>query len=188
MKKSLGAKALLYPTPVLVVGTYDSGGRPNVMTAAWGGICSSDPPCVAVALRKATHTYGNIAESGVFTVSIPSEDHVQEVDYFGIATGRSEDKFAATGLTEVRGDRVDAPYVDEFPVVLECRLRNTVEIGLHTLFVGEILDVKAEEAVLSGTGFPDMKKVSPLVFDPGVRGYYGVGEYRGKAFHIGRLR
>jgi len=52
MKKSIGAKTLVYPTPVFVVGTYDKDGKPNVMTAAWGGICCSNPPCVAVSLRK----------------------------------------------------------------------------------------------------------------------------------------
>src|SRR5208283_3526259 len=52
MKASLGAKTLVYPTPVFVVGTYDKDGKPNVMTASWGGICYSQPPCVAVSLRK----------------------------------------------------------------------------------------------------------------------------------------
>src|SRR5690349_872545 len=48
MRESLGAKTLIYPAPVLVVGTFDGAGRPNVMTASWGGICCSQPPCVAV--------------------------------------------------------------------------------------------------------------------------------------------
>jgi hypothetical protein len=44
MKKSMGAKTVVYPTPVFVVGTYDGQGKANVMTAAWGGICCSRPP------------------------------------------------------------------------------------------------------------------------------------------------
>ena len=76
MKKSLGAKTLVYPTPVFVVGTYDANGKPNVMTASWGGICCSQPPCVAVSLRKATATYGNIVARKAFTISIPSETYV----------------------------------------------------------------------------------------------------------------
>ncbi len=54
MKKSLGAKTIVYPSPVFLVGTYDDSGNPNLMAAAWGGICCSVPPCVAVSLRKAT--------------------------------------------------------------------------------------------------------------------------------------
>ena len=154
MKKSLGAKTIVYPTPVLVVGTYDKDGKPNVMTVAWGGICCSVPPCIAVSLRKATYSYGNIVSRKAFTVSVPSERHVKEADYFGIASGRAEDKFAATGLTPVRSDLVNAPYVQEFPLVLECRLAHTFELGLHTQFVGEILDVKIDETCSTRPAFP----------------------------------
>jgi flavin reductase (DIM6/NTAB) family NADH-FMN oxidoreductase RutF len=185
-KKSLGAKTLLYPTPVMVVGSYDTKGNPNVMTAAWGGICCSDPPCMAVSLRKATLTYGNIMKRNAFTISIPSASFVQAADYFGLASGRDENKFSHTGLTAERSTLVDAPYVKEFPLVLECRVRHVLEIGLHTQFVGEILDVKADEEVLGDRGLPDPLLIRPLVFDPGVRDYYELGAYRGKAFYVGR--
>jgi flavin reductase (DIM6/NTAB) family NADH-FMN oxidoreductase RutF len=188
MKKSLGAKTIVYPTPVLVVGTYDKLGKPNVMTVAWGGICCSVPPCIAVSLRKATYSYDNIVSRKAFTVSVPSERHVKEADYFGIASGRTEDKLAATGLTPVRSELVDAPYVEEFPLVLECRLVHTIELGLHTQFVGEILDVKADEEVLTVTGAPDLEKLLPIVFAPEIRTYHGLGRYLGKAFSIGKTR
>jgi flavin reductase (DIM6/NTAB) family NADH-FMN oxidoreductase RutF len=186
VKKSLGAKTLLYPAPVLVVGSYDSNGNPNVMTAAWGGICCSDPPCIAISLRKATLTYGNIMGRNGFTVSIPSANYVQEADYFGLVSGREVNKFSQTGLTAEHSTLVDAPYVKEFPVVLECHVRHVLEIGLHTLFVGEILDTKADEEVLGDRGLPDPLLIRPLVFDPGVRDYYELGAYRGKAFSVGR--
>jgi flavin reductase (DIM6/NTAB) family NADH-FMN oxidoreductase RutF len=185
MKKSLGAKTLLYPTPVLVVGSYDKAGKPNAMTAAWGGICCSKPPCVAISLRKATATHGNIVARQAFTISIPSEKHVNQADYLGLASGRSVDKFAVAKLTPVKSDLVDAPYVQEFSLVLECRLVQTIELGLHTQFVGEVLDVKAEEAVLDG-GLVAIKKMNPLVFTPDTQSYYGIGEFVGKAFSVGK--
>src|SRR3972149_5922273 len=154
MKQSIGAKTIIYPTPTWVVGTYDKDGKPNVATVAWGGICCSQPPCVAISLRKATYSYGNIVERKAFTVGIPSETHVKEADYFGIASGRDVDKLSAAGLTPVGSELVDAPYVAEFPLVLECRLLHTLEIGLHTQFVGEILDVKADQEVLGENGRP----------------------------------
>ncbi|HTL59622.1 MAG TPA: flavin reductase family protein [Candidatus Limnocylindrales bacterium] len=142
MKESLGAKTLIYPAPVLVVGTYDRTGKPNVMTASWGGICCSQPPCVAVSLRQATYTYGNILERKAFTISIPSEQHVKEVDYFGLFSGRDVDKFAASKFTAVRSTLVDAPYVQEFALVVECKLAQVIALGLHTQFVGEVVDVR----------------------------------------------
>ena len=65
LKTSMGAKTLIYPTPVLVVGTYDAEGEPNVMTAAWGGVACSNPPCVSVSLRAATASHGNIMERSI---------------------------------------------------------------------------------------------------------------------------
>lgn len=186
MKKSLGAKTLLFPTPVLMVGTYDANGKPNLMNAAWGGICCSQPPCVAVSLRKATYSWAGIVERRAFTVGIAGEDRMIEADYVGIASGRDEDKFVATGLTPLRSDLVDAPYADEFPVVLECRLLHTVEIGLHTQFIGEIIDVKADLNVLAQDGLPDILKIKPLIYDTSHKGYHGVGPVLGKAFTVGK--
>jgi len=185
MKKSLGAKTLVYPAPVFVVGTYDSQGKHNVMTASWGGICCSRPPCVAVSLRKATYTHGNIVERKAFTVSVPSEAHIAAADHFGLVSGRDEDKFAATKLTPVRSDLVDAPYVKEFPMIIECRLAHTIELGSHTQFVGEVMDVKVDEAALASDGTVDIKKVRPLVFTPDTQAYYGIGTLIAKAFSVG---
>ena len=186
MKKSVGPKPILYPTPSVVIGTYDKEGEANVMTAAWAGICCSDPPCIGVSLREATYTYGNIMDRKAFTVSIGSESFVKEIDYFGIASGKKTDKFAATGLSPVRSNLVDAPYVAEFPIVLECVLVQTVELGLHTQFIGRIVDVRAEESVLNPKGKLDPEKVRPLVFFPDFRQYYGIGPALGRAFSIGK--
>ena len=186
MKKSVGARSLLFPTPVLMVGTYDKPGKPNLMNAAWGGICCSQPPCVAVSLRKATHTYAAIVERKAFTVGIACESRIVEADYVGITSGRDVDKFAVSGLTPVRSELVDAPYAAEFPIVLECRLLHVVEIGMHTQFIGEIIDVKADTDVFGEDGHIDIMKVKPLIFDTSHKGYHGVGPLLGQAFFIGK--
>ncbi len=188
MKKSLGAKTLVYPTPVFVVGTYDSKGKPNVMTASWSGLCCSQPPCIAVSLRKATSSYGNIVARQAFTISVPSEDQAQQADYCGLVSGKNVDKFAEAKLTPVRSELVDAPYVQEFPMVLECKLVHTFELGLHTQFVGQIMDVKVEESAVASSGLADIQKVRPLVFTPDTQSYYGIGRFIGRAFSIGQHR
>ncbi|MGZ7169397.1 MAG: flavin reductase family protein [Halobacteriota archaeon] len=185
MKKSIGAQHTGFPAPVFVVGTYDLEGKSNVMTAAWGGICCSAPPCVAVSLREATYTYRNILERKAFTISIPSEKYVKEADYFGIASGKHVDKFSATGLTPAKSEIVDAPYVIEFPFVLECQLLRSVEIGLHTQFIGELKDVKVDEDLIKD-GDPLIEKIAPLIFALDNRSYYRVGKYVAKAFSIGK--
>lgn len=183
MKKSIGARTLPLPAPVWVVGTYDGEGRPNVMTASWAGICCSQPPCVGVSLRKATYTYGNIVARQAYTISVPSERHVKTADYVGLVSGRDEDKFAKAGLTVVASDLVDAPYVEEFPVVMECRVRHTIEIGLHTQFIGEVVDIKVEEAMLKPDGSPDSGNLGVFVL---LDGYRRMGDYLAKPFSVGK--
>jgi flavin reductase (DIM6/NTAB) family NADH-FMN oxidoreductase RutF len=188
MKTSLGAKTIVLTNPVWVVGTYNQKGKPNVMTAAWGGICCSQPPCIYVSLRKATSTYSNIIARKSFTVSIPSEIYVKETDYFGIASGKTVDKFSVTGLTPVKSDLVDAPYVKEFPLIIECKVNQVVEIGLHTEFIGEIVDVKADSSVLNEENLPIIEKVKPIIWNAANMAYHKVGKRVGQAFSIGKER
>jgi len=184
--KSLGAKTLAQPCPVWVIGSYDAAGRPNVMTASWAAICCSQPPMVTVSLRKATHSYGNIMGSKAFTVNIPSEKYAAAAAYFGSVSGRDVDKFAASGLTAVKSDLVNAPYVKEFPLVLECKLVKTEELGLHTMFIGEIIDVKAAASILNSSGTPDVTKLKPFFFAPGNADFFGIGASIGSMDALGK--
>jgi len=188
MKVSLGRKTLILPSPTWVVATYDENGTANAMTAAWGGICCSKPPSVCVSLREATYTYGAIVAREAFTVNVPSADQVRIADYLGIASGRDADKFAVAKLTAVRAEHVDAPRIDEFPLCLECALTQTVKIGLHTLFVGEIRDVLAEDSILNEQGHPSIEKLGPPIYSAGEAAYYGIGAFLGAAFEIGKER
>ena len=188
MKKSIGPRAIIQPNPVLIIGSYDQNGRPNIMAVAWGGICCSKPPCAAISLRQATYTYGNIQHNNAFTINIPSASFAKEADYVGIYSGKNEDKYKALGLTPVKSDVVNAPYVKEFPVVLECEVLKVVEIGLHTQFIGEIKDIKADESILDENGLPDITKVKPFIYDAAGPGYYALGDFLGKPYSVGRKK
>jgi len=186
-KRSLGALPLLYPLPVFLVAIYDVDGKPNAMTAAWGGICSSDPLSLTVSVRPERWTHDALLARKAFTVCIAPENMAVAADYVGIASGRRYDKFPIAGFTPVRAEKVNAPYIAECPVVLECSLAQTVRLVVHTMMIGTILDVKADEDCLDASGeFPDIFKVSPLIFDSGSRCYYSVGRLVGPAFSIGK--
>jgi flavin reductase (DIM6/NTAB) family NADH-FMN oxidoreductase RutF len=186
LKESLGAKAIACPSPVWCIGSYDKNDMPNVMTASWAGICCSSPPAVSVSIRKATYTYQSILDSKAFTVNIPSKDYAKEVDYIGIASGRDTDKFRMTGLTPVNSSKVHAPYVEQFPLILECTLIHHHEIGLHTQFVGEIVNVMADSDVISEDGKAAMEAIQPILFSATSRTYYEIGPFIGRAFTIGK--
>jgi len=187
MRLSLPAQTILLPSPVLIIGTYGSDGRPNIMTAAWGGIASSKPPCVSVSLREATLTYHNIKQTEAFTVNIPSEKHFQEADFVGLASGRECDKFKETRLTPEKSKLVNAPIVKEFPYALECKLVRRVDLGTHTMFIGEIVGMVANSEALSPNQLPDIEKVRPMLWGSfGSMAYYGIGDRLGGAFSVGK--
>jgi flavin reductase (DIM6/NTAB) family NADH-FMN oxidoreductase RutF len=186
MKLFLSPQTILLPCPVLIIGTYGADGRPNIMNAAWGGVASGKPPCVSVSLREATLTYHNIKQTEAFTVNIPSEKYLKEADFVGMVSGRECDKFKETRLTPERSKLVNAPIVDEFPYALECKLVRQVDLGLHTMFIGEIVGMVAESEILSPKKLPDIEKVRPMLFGSfGSMAYYGVGERLGGAFSVG---
>ncbi|MDR3265911.1 MAG: flavin reductase family protein [Synergistaceae bacterium] len=171
MKKNLGPKLGIYPTPVVVVGTFDGTGKPNLVTLAWTGICCSEPPMVQISVRKSRHTHAAIVERKVFSVNIPSMKYVVETDYCGIVSGKDVNKFEVAKLTPVRGELTDAPLILEFPVSMECRLVHTLELGSHDMFVGEIVATWVEADIASETKV-DAQKIDPLAFMLN-------GEYRG---------
>ncbi len=181
MKKSTGPDTYLFPLPAVVVSTYDREGKPNMMTASWTGVVNSSPPMVSVSFRKATYSYNAIFETGAFTISIPSRKHMVEMDYVGTTSGKKENKFETTGLTPVKSDLVNAPYVKEFPLVLECKLVKHDNLGLHTMFIAEVVDIKIDEDCLLSTGKPDISAIDPIAYAHGEREYYTVGKYIGKA-------
>ena len=151
MKRFLGVKTLAMPSPVSAVGNYAAAGTPNLMAVARGATCCSKPPAVSVSLRKATYKHAWVVRRRAFTVNIPSVVCAGAADLVGAFSGLGDgDSCAAAGLTAVPSDLVDAPHVREFPLNPECRLVDSLQLGRHMLFVGEIVDVKADEEVLGG--------------------------------------
>ena len=187
MKLLLPAKTILLPSPVLIIGTYSSDGKPNIMNAAWGGIACSKPPCISVSLREATLSFHNIKQTKAFTVYIPSDKYLKEADFVGLVSGREFDKFKETGLTPEKSKLVNAPIVKEFPYALECNLVKEVDLGLHTMFIGEIVGMVADSEVLNSNQLPDIEKVRPMLFGSfGSMAYYKVGDKLGDAFSVGK--
>lgn len=184
MKKDLGVKPYLFPMPVLMIATYGDDGTVDVMNMAWGGICAEN--MVSLNIDTDHKTAKNIKKRGAFTLSIADVPHIQAADFFGIASGnKMEDKFARSGLTAVKSEKVDAPVVQEFPLTLECKVvEDKMEVyGHHVL--GKIVGVLADESVLDETGKVDASKLNAFVFDQFRSGYYAIGEKVGQAWHTG---
>jgi len=182
MRENFGAKAMLYPMPVLIIGSYDENGVPNAMNAAWGGI--SEEKEISICISEDHKTTKNILKTGAFTVSVADAENVVAADYVGIVSGNKvPDKIEKVGWTAVKSGFVNAPLFEQLPYALECRLKSYDEECCR--LVGEIVNVSAEQRILTG-GKVDLTKFRPITYDPSNHEYVTLGEKVGEAFSDGR--
>lgn len=171
MKRDFGVKTWLLPMPVLMVGSYDEDGVPNVMTAAWGGTGSDD--LLTVCIDSGHKTWANIEKRKAFTVAVGVESQVKACDALGCVSGNKvSDKVARVGWHTDKSAHVDAPVVRELPLVFECDLVSMDESTC--LVVGRVVNVAAEESVLTD-GKPDSGKIMPIAYDPLAHTYRSMG-------------
>lgn len=183
MLKDLGVKPYVFPMPVLMIATYGDDNKVDVMNMAWGGIC--DENMVALNISESHKTSQNIKERGAFTLSIADIPHIAEADYFGIASGNDTDnKFEKTGMHAVKSSRVDAPVITDFPLTLECKVKECQHTETGFKVVGEIVNVLADEKVLEN-GNVNPVKLNAFVFDQFQNGYYSIGEKIAQAWDVG---
>lgn len=183
MRKNLGAKAILYPMPVLIIGSYDENGVPNAMNAAWGGI--SEETEISICVSDDHKTTANILKRGAFTVSIADKENVVAADYVGIVSGdKVLNKIEKCGWTAVKSELVDAPLFEELPMALECKLISYDETSCR--LVGKIVNVCVDERILGDEGKVSLEKFSPITYDPIHHTYCVIGEVVGKAFSDGK--
>ena len=146
MRKNFGAKPVIYPQPVLIIGIYDANGVPDAMNAAWGGI--SEETEISIYLSPEHKTVENILARKAFTVSMATADQVAACDYVGIVSGNDvPDKVARAGVHAVKSELVDAPLFEELPMAVECRLISYDPESCR--MVGEIVNVCADESILT---------------------------------------
>lgn len=183
MRKNFGAKAILYPMPVLIIGTYDENGTPNAMNAAWGGI--SEETEISICVSDEHKTAENVVKSGAFTVSIADKNNVVAADYVGIVSGNSvADKITKCSWTAEKSGFVNAPLFQELPLALECKL---ISYDKDTCrLVGEIVNISADESILGTDGKISLDKFSPITYDPVGHTYRTLGQVVGRAFSDGK--
>lgn len=185
MKKDLGVLPAVFPMPVLIVASYDKDGTVQAMNAAWGMTCESDKIVLFIDADHATTKAIN--QSKAFTVSLADKAHMEAADFFGIATGnKMPDKFEKSGCHSEKSQKVNAPVIQEFPVTLECELVEITNTENVHAIVGKIVNVLADEKVLSENGKVEPLKLDALIFDQFQNGYYVATEKVGQAWNAGR--
>ena len=178
----------LAPVPAVLVGCGDRRcWRYNLLTVAWCGTVASDPPQLSISVRKERYSFAPISEMGEFTVNLPDQSMVAALDNCGVVSGRDADKFALHQLTALRGSKVAAPIVAEAPLSLECKVVHALDLGSHTMFVGEIVSVQVSSDLIDADGKFDVERAGLVAYAHGH--YFELGKCLGSfGFSVRRKR
>lgn len=169
---------MLYPLPAVMVSVADGNGRPNIFTVAWTGTVCSNPPMVSISVRPERYSYHCIEETGEFVINLTTKKLAYAADFCGVKSGREVDKFREMRLTPISGREVKAPLIAESPVCLECRVKQTIALGSHTMFVADVVSVSIDEAYLDSENRFHLDRAEPIVYSHGT--YFGLGDAIGK--------
>ena len=169
---------MLYPLPAVMVSCADKKGNSNILTVAWAGTVCTNPPMVSISVRPERHSYAFIMETGEFVINLTTEKLAWAADFCGVRSGRDTDKWKEARQTPVPGHAVKAPLIQESPVSLECRVRQTLPLGSHTMFVAEVVSVSVDEAYMDKNNRFHLDKSSPICYSHGR--YYALGKEVGK--------
>lgn len=151
-KKRVEPMNYLYPIPAVPISCTDRNGRSNIITVAWVGVACRVPPMVSVAIGLPRYSHKIIKETGVFCVNIPDEKTLRITDYCGNVSGKDVDKFKELGIIPAKADEIECYYINECPINMECKVRHSIVLGSHELFIGEVLAVHAKDGVITDDG------------------------------------
>ena len=184
-KKQFGPQPWIFPNPTVLVGT-EVDGKPNFAPYAWCGITGGDPPTLAVGVRHERYTLKGIKQNQTFSVNVPSVDLLKETDYCGMVSGLKVDKVKDCGFNVFYGTLANAPLIEQCPVNLECEVLHILNVGIHALVIGKIVQTHVTEDCLTDDQ-PDIMKIKPFVYSRGPTARYNaVGDVLGQAFDVGK--
>lgn len=135
---------IIHPKHTYLVTSISKEGKGNVCAVAWACPVSHDPPLIMIALQHRHRTTANINETGVFAINVPTFDLLKRVKIAGSESGWESDKLELIDLTFKKG-KVGCPVIEECIGWAECSVRDKYRCGDHTVYVGEVITVKADE-------------------------------------------
>lgn len=173
----LKSGTLLSPLPAVMVTVGDMENS-NIITVAWTGILSSDPPRAYISVRPSRHSHKILKEKGEFVINLTTESLAKSTDYSGIFTGAKVDKFERTGLTKEKSKVVSCPTIAESPLSLECKVFEVMESGTHDIFLADIVNVSCREDIMDEGGKICLERAGLMAYSHGE--YYALGKRLGK--------
>lgn len=174
-KEDFKPGTMIYPLPAVLVGCGNTPENYNLITIAWTGILCTNPPMCYISVRPERHSYSLIQQTKEFTINLTTEDLAFATDWCGVKSGRDFNKFKECGLHAIPGKKIQAPIVGESPLSLECRVKASIPLGSHEMFIAKIVHIQADQRYMDPeTGKFDLEKSGLLVYEHGH--YYKTGD------------
>ena len=151
-KELFKGSVVLNPVPAVVITSQNKDGVNNAFTVAWTGTICTNPPMLSISIRPERLSYEYIKETMEFTVNLPSTFQVRETDYCGVISGRDVDKIKHLGLTAKPGHHINSPYLEEFPINIECKVKQIIPLGTHDLFLAEVVGSHINKNIIDEKG------------------------------------
>lgn len=169
---------MINPVPAVLVTCGAVPEEWNMLTVAWTGTICSDPAMCYISVRKERHSYPLIKRCMEFTINLTTADMARATDWAGVRSGTDYDKWKETGLTPMPGEKVKSPTIAESPLSIECRVKEAMDLGSHTMFIADVLGVRADARYVDpDTGAFSFEKAGLMAYCHGR--YYALGECLG---------
>lgn len=123
--------------------TYNIGAFEQFMT------CSNNPPRIILAITPNSDTYKNILDGSDFCIGIPTLSIINQILMCGEKLPRNISEFDYSGLTHTASVKIKAPQIVECSVNIECRLHKIIDIGDHSIIIGNVLNAVIDEVLFS---------------------------------------
>ena len=176
-RQNFKAGALEAPLPAVMVSVGDME-ESNILTVAWTGILSTDPPRAYISVRPSRHSHKIITERGEFVINLTTEKLARVTDYVGIYTGAKVDKFKKCNLTKKESLKVSAPTIAESPIALECKVFDVIHSGTHDVFLADIVNVSCDEEIIDERGRICFERAGLIAYSHGE--YFALGRKVGR--------
>jgi len=152
-----------FPMQAALVTCNDEKGKTNVITIAWHTTISKKPPLYGISIAPSRYSHDLIKKSKEFVINFAPYNLVEKVNFCGTHTGKKTDKIDETKLTLIPGGKIKTPLVEECFAHFECKLYDTLTLGDHTFFIGEVVNILADENAFVN-GLLDNKKIKPTYY------------------------
>ncbi len=163
-KRDFKGSVVLNPVPVVLISSRNNEGKDNVFTVGWVGTVCTRPPMLSISIRPERLSYDYIKESMEFVVNIPHAGMTKEVDFCGVRSGKKIDKIKEMKFTMKECSSINAGYIEECPINIECKVKQIVSLGSHDMFISEVLSSHINEELIDEKGKIHFEKGDLLAY------------------------